>query len=119
VWGTASPYNEANGRAILPTPTIGAVGLIDDFNKSATLAFKAAGEAILLIGETKGWLGQSLYLREICEREAGAPPPVDLNAERANGDLVRTLIGEGIATAVSAGAGRGARGAPAARGARS
>ena len=56
---------------------------IDDFTKSATLAFKAADEAILLIGETKGWLGQSLYLREICEREDGAPPPVDLAAERA------------------------------------
>jgi phosphoribosylformylglycinamidine synthase subunit PurL len=100
VSGNVSLYNETNGRAILPTPTIGAVGLVDDFTKSATLAFKTAGEAILLIGETTGWLGQSLYLREICEREAGAPPPVDLHAERANGDLVRALIGEGIATAV-------------------
>jgi phosphoribosylformylglycinamidine (FGAM) synthase-like enzyme len=54
----------------------------------------------LLIGETAGWLGQSLYLREICEREEGAPPPVDLAAERNNGDLVRALIAEGIATAV-------------------
>ena len=57
--------------------------------RSATLAFKAAGEAILLIGETDGWLGQSLYLREICGREEGAPPPVDLAAERRNGDFVR------------------------------
>ena len=54
----------------------------------------------MLIGETAGWLGQSLYLREICEREEGAPPPVDLAAERSNGDLVRALIAEGIATAV-------------------
>ena len=83
VSGNVSLYNETNGRAILPTPTIGGVGLLDDFTKSATLAFKAAGEAILLIGETKGWLGQSLYLREICGREEGAPPPVDLAAERA------------------------------------
>ena len=65
VSGNVSLYNETNGRAILPTPTIGGVGLIDDFTKSATLAFKAADEAILLIGETAGWLGQSLYLREI------------------------------------------------------
>jgi len=100
VSGNVSLYNETNGRAILPTPTIGGVGLIDDFTKSATLAFKAPGDAILLIGETKGLLGQSLYLLEICEREAGAPPPVDLNAERANGDLVRALIVEGVATAV-------------------
>src|SRR6478672_2600226 len=100
VSGNVSLYNETNGRAILPTPTIGGVGLIDDFTKAATLAFNAADEAILLIGETKGWLGQSLYLREICEREDGAPPPVDLAAERATGELVRALIVEGIAAAV-------------------
>src|SRR6185369_2631588 len=100
VSGNVSLYNETNGRAILPTPTIGGVGVIDDFTKSATLAFKAADEAILLIGETKGWLGQSLYLREICQREEGAPPPVDLAAERRNGDFVRALIAERQATAV-------------------
>ena len=100
VSGNVSLYNETNGRAILPTPTIGGVGLIDDFTKSATLAFKRESEAILLIGDTAGWLGQSLYLREICEREEGAPPPVDLAAERKNGDFVRALIAEGIASAV-------------------
>ena len=100
VSGNVSLYNETNGRAILPTPTIGGVGLLDDFTKSATLAFKAEQEAILLIGETAGWLGQSLYLREICQREEGAPPPVDLDAERRNGDFVRALIAEGTATAV-------------------
>ena len=89
VSGNVSLYNETNGRAILPTPTIGGVGLLDDFTKSMTLAFKAEGEAILLIGETRGWLGQSLYLREICGREEGAPPPVDLAAERRHGDFVR------------------------------
>jgi phosphoribosylformylglycinamidine synthase len=100
VSGNVSLYNETNGRAILPTPTIGGVGVIDDFTKSASIAFKAEDEAILLIGETQGWLGQSLYLREICEREEGAPPPVDLEAERKSGDLVRALIHEGVATAV-------------------
>jgi len=100
VSGNVSLYNETSGRAILPTPTIGGVGLIEDFAKSATLAFKAPDEQILLLGETRGWLGQSVYLREICGREEGAPPPVDLAAERRNGDLVRALIGEGIATAV-------------------
>ena len=100
VSGNVSLYNETNGRAILPTPTIGGVGVLDDFEKSATIAFKAADQAILLIGETKGWLGQSIYLREICEREEGAPPPVDLAAERRNGDFVRALIAEGTATAV-------------------
>src|SRR6266581_4235081 len=99
VSGNVSLYNETNGRAILPTPSIGGVGVIEDFAKSATLAFKAADEAILLLGETTGWLGQSIYLREICEREEGAPPPVDLAAERRHGDLVRALIVEGTATA--------------------
>jgi len=55
---------------------------------------------IVLLGETKGWRGQSLYLREICGREEGAPPPVDLAAKRRNGDLVRALIGEGLVSAV-------------------
>jgi phosphoribosylformylglycinamidine synthase len=100
VSGNVSLYNETAGRAILPTPTIGGVGVIDDFRASATLAFKAEGEAILLIGETAGWLGQSLYLREVCEREEGAPPPVDLAVERRNGDFVRSLIADGTATAV-------------------
>lgn len=100
VSGNVSLYNETNGRGILPTPTIGGVGLLDDFTKSATLAFKRAGEAILLIGDTQGWLGQSIWLREICGREEGAPPPVDLVAEKRNGDVVRGMIHAGTATAV-------------------
>jgi phosphoribosylformylglycinamidine synthase II len=100
VSGNVSLYNETNGRAILPTPTIGGVGLLDDFTKSMTLAFKTEGEAVLLIGETRGWLGQSIYLRDICEREDGAPPPVDLAVERRHGDFVRGLIRDGLVTAV-------------------
>ncbi|MCW5703567.1 MAG: phosphoribosylformylglycinamidine synthase II, partial [Bradyrhizobium sp.] len=100
VSGNVSLYNETNGRAILPTPSIGGVGLLDDFTKSATLAIKAADEAILLVGDTHGWLGQSLYLRDICGREEGAPPPVDLAAEKRNGDVVRGMIHAGTATAV-------------------
>jgi phosphoribosylformylglycinamidine synthase subunit PurL len=100
VSGNVSLYNETNGRAILPTPTIGAVGLLNDFAASTSLAFKDVDETILLVGETTGWLGQSIYLREICGREEGAPPPVDLEAERRNGDFVRGLITEGQVTAV-------------------
>jgi phosphoribosylformylglycinamidine synthase len=73
---------------------------LDDFTKSATLAFKAEGEAILLIGQTHGWLGQSVYLRDVCGREEGAPPPVDLAAEKRHGDVVRGMIHAGTATAV-------------------
>ncbi len=99
VSGNVSLYNETSGRAILPTPTIGGVGLIDEFTRSMTMAFKSEGEAILVIGKTRGWLGQSLYLRELCGREDGAPPPVDLAAERRHGDFVRTLIRDGLITA--------------------
>jgi phosphoribosylformylglycinamidine synthase len=100
VSGNVSLYNETNGRAILPTPSIGGVGLLADFSKSATMAFKAADELIVLLGETKGWIGQSLYLREICGKEEGAPPQVDLMAERRTGDFVRGLIDEQSVTAV-------------------
>jgi phosphoribosylformylglycinamidine synthase len=93
--GNCSLYNETNGEAILPTPAIGGVGLISDLHRMATIAFKREGDAIILIGETKGHLGQSLYLREIGGKETGAAPPVDLASERRNGEFVRGLIDSG------------------------
>ncbi|MFZ5782308.1 MAG: phosphoribosylformylglycinamidine synthase subunit PurL [Pseudomonadota bacterium] len=95
VSGNVSLYNETEGRPILPTPTIGAVGIIPDIAKAVGSRLTQAGLGIVLIGETAGWLGQSLYLREICGREEGAPPPVDLVAERRNGDFVRAQIDAG------------------------
>jgi phosphoribosylformylglycinamidine synthase subunit PurL len=99
VSGNVSLYNETNGKGILPTPVIGGVGLIEDAAKSVSLAFKRPGEAILLAGETRGHLASSLYLREILGSEDGAPPPVDLAAERRNGDAVRAAILAGLVTA--------------------
>ncbi len=99
VSGNVSLYNETNGVSILPTPTIGGVGVLADVTKHATIGFKAEGEAIVLIGETKGWLGQSAYLATVCGREEGAPPPVDLAVERRNGEFVRSLITAGRLTA--------------------
>jgi phosphoribosylformylglycinamidine synthase len=96
VSGNVSLYNETNGAAIPPTPTIGAVGLIPDYARRAGYGGLTTGQTLVLIGETKGALGASLYLREILGREDGAPPPVDLSAERSNGDLVRGLIREGV-----------------------
>ena len=95
VSGNVSFYNETEGRAIPPTPAIGAVGLIADLDRMATPALAAAGETLVMIGETRGHLGASLYAREIAGREAGAPPTVDLEAERRNGDFVRRLIEAG------------------------
>ncbi|MGH7008530.1 MAG: phosphoribosylformylglycinamidine synthase subunit PurL, partial [Stellaceae bacterium] len=99
VSGNVSLYNETNGSGILPTPAIGGVGLIEDAAKTASLGFKHADEIIVVIGQTKGWLGQSLYLRELLDREDGAPPPVDLKAERRNGDFVRAQICAGAISA--------------------
>ena len=100
VSGNVSLYNETNGRGILPTPTIGGVGVLDDVTRSMTLAFKAAHENIILLGNTKGWLGASTWLAEITGREDGAPPPVDLALEKQTGELVLGLIRDGLVTAV-------------------
>jgi phosphoribosylformylglycinamidine synthase len=104
VSGNVSLYNESKatggGSAILPTPAIGGVGLLADWQKSATIAFKGEGEAIILICHSSNHVGQSLWLREIYGREAGPPPPVDLGKERAAGELVRGLIADDLVTAV-------------------
>ncbi|MCH8858168.1 MAG: phosphoribosylformylglycinamidine synthase subunit PurL, partial [Proteobacteria bacterium] len=100
VSGNCSLYNETNGKAIPPTPVIGGVGLIKDALRVATFAFKREGEIILLIGETKGHLGRSSYLHQIEGREEGSAPPVDLAAEKRNGDFVRALIEEGRVSTV-------------------
>jgi phosphoribosylformylglycinamidine synthase len=90
--GNVSLYNETNGKAIMPTPVIGGVGLLEDWRAHVGAGLKTAGETLVLIGATRGWLGASAYLRDILGREEGAPPPVDLGAERRNGELVLTLI---------------------------
>jgi len=95
VSGNVSLYNETDGQAILPTPTIGGVGLLNELEGSVGIAYDQEDLALVLIGETHGWLGSSLYLREICGREEGAPPPVELAIEKRNGDLVRDAIGNG------------------------
>ena len=104
VSGNVSLYNESKatggGSAILPTPAIGGVGLLKDWTKNATIAFKGTGDMILVVGNRGGHLGQSLYLRECHGREEGPPPPVDLDAERKAGDLIRTAIADGWLSAV-------------------
>ena len=105
VSGNVSLYNETTGadgvsHAILPTPAIGAVGLIEDIDKMMTIGFKNGGEDILLIGSPKDHVGQSTWLREVHGSEAGPPPPVDLEQERQIGDFVRKLILDGELSAV-------------------
>ena len=93
--GNCSLYNETNGEGILPTPAIGGVGLLKDVTKMATVAFKRDGDVVILLGETRGHLSQSIYLREIEGKEEGAAPVVDLAAEKKHGDFVRKLIEAG------------------------
>jgi len=104
VSGNVSLYNESKatggGSAILPTPAIGGVGLLADYRKNVTIGFKAEEEAIFVIGESSGQMGQSLWLREIAGREDGAPPRVNLEKERLHGEFVREMIGKGLLTAV-------------------
>ena len=104
VSGNVSLYNESKatggGSAILPTPAIGAIGLLADWQKNATIAFKGAGDIILVVGTRRGDLGQSLWLRECHGREEGPPPRVDLTLERKAGDLIRSAILGGQLTAV-------------------
>ena len=112
VSGNVSLYNESKatggGSAILPTPAIGGVGLIEDASKMVTTAFKAEGDAIYLIAPefwarpdpTRSHLGKSLWLDVIKGRDEGRSPPVDLAAEKGAGHIVRKLIGDGLVNAV-------------------
>ncbi len=99
VSGNVSLYNETSGVGIPPTPTVGGLGLLADSSKRAGFGLKA-GDRLVLLGETRGELGASLYLREVCGRDDGAPPRVDLAAERTTGELVRRLIADGATRAV-------------------
>ncbi len=98
VSGNVSLYNETEGEAILPTPVIGGLGLIDDLAHATIMAFAEADRTILLIGETAGHMGASIFLRDIEGRTEGAPPPVDLDREKATGLFVRGLITAGTVT---------------------
>ena len=111
VSGNVSLYNESKatggGSAILPTPAIGGVGLLDDHARMTTIAFKEPGDIVLLVGERAGdrsqALGQSLWLREvhgIAGADAGPPPRVDLASERTTGDFIRDVIDADALTAV-------------------
>ncbi len=104
VSGNVSLYNESKatggGSAILPTPAIGGVGVLDDVSKMATVGFKADGDVIWLLGQEGSHLGQSLWLREIAGREEGDAPAVDLELERQLGEQVRQLIASGTVSAV-------------------
>jgi phosphoribosylformylglycinamidine synthase len=88
VSGNVSLYNETDGSGILPTPTIGAVGLITDTD-DAIVGVAREGHMAILIGKTLGHLGQSALLAEVFNRVEGDAPPVDLADEKKNGEFIR------------------------------
>ncbi|MCP4317638.1 MAG: phosphoribosylformylglycinamidine synthase subunit PurL [Hyphomicrobiales bacterium] len=95
VSGNVSLYNETNGEAILPTPTMAGIGLIPDWSQMATIGGANDGDVVILLGWDGTHLGQSIYLRDIVGQTDGPPPPVDLYAEKRNGDFVRSAIRNG------------------------
>jgi phosphoribosylformylglycinamidine synthase subunit PurL len=104
VSGNVSLYNESKatggGSAILPTPAIGGVGLLKDWRKSVGIGFANEGDVLAVIGSGSLDMGQSLWLRECHDREDGDAPYVHLKDERMNGEIIRSLIAEGLVTAV-------------------
>ncbi|WP_317993362.1 phosphoribosylformylglycinamidine synthase subunit PurL [Bartonella gliris] len=100
VSGNVSLYNETNGEAIPPTPTIAGVGLLDDWSKMITISGMQNGDNIVLVGPCGSHLGQSIYARDILNIDAGAPPHVDLQLEKRHGQFVRNVIHRGFVHAV-------------------
>jgi len=94
--GNVSLYNETDGRAVLPTPVLGVVGLIDDAEKVVRRAFRAEGDVVVLLGETRDELGGSEYLKTMHGLVRGVPPALDLTREAA---LQRVLV-DGAASGV-------------------
>lgn len=96
VSGNVSLYNETHGQGILPTPTIGGIGLIKDINFIASIGLKRDNDVLFVVGDTSGHLGCSDYLAEIHNLEEGLPPPIDLEIEKKNGLFIKDMISTGI-----------------------
>ena len=98
VSGNVSLYNETDGAAIPPTPTIAAVGLLESLDDRIPVGGRK-GDVLVMLGATVGWLDRSAWLAELHGREEGPPPPVDLAAERRAGELVISLKNRGLLNA--------------------
>ncbi|MFP5378736.1 MAG: AIR synthase-related protein, partial [Vicinamibacteria bacterium] len=92
--GNVSLYNETEGRAIYPTPVLGIVGLLEDAARTVTRRFQTTGARLLVLGDNRGELGGSEYLARVYDVVAGAPPRLDLAAERALQQLIVALVRE-------------------------
>jgi phosphoribosylformylglycinamidine synthase subunit PurL len=96
VSGNVSLYNETDGQSILPTPTVGMIGLVEPVEKSCQSTFRSAGDVIYLVGSLQGEVGGSEYLAALHGKEAGRPPALDLAREKAVQETVRRAVREGL-----------------------
>jgi phosphoribosylformylglycinamidine synthase II len=92
VSGNVSFYNQTKDEGIKPTPAIGGVGLIKDYNKMITMDFKEIDNLVLVIGKTEGHLDQTLFARNILDEKNGPPPEINLFNEKNNGETLLKLI---------------------------
>ena len=92
VSGNVSFYNQTKDEGIKPTPAIGGVGLIKDYNKMITMDFKEIDNVVLVIGKTEGHLDQTLFARNILDEKNGPPPEINLFNEKNNGETLLKLI---------------------------
>ena len=94
--GNVSFYNDTEGLSIHPTPVLGVVGLMEDIGKAVSPGFKAAGDAVVLVGESCSELGGTEYLKTVHGLEAGTPPAIDLEQEKRNQDFLLDSIESGL-----------------------
>jgi len=95
VSGNVSFYNQTKDEGIKPTPSIGGIGLIDDYKKMITMDFKEIDNIVLVIGKTEGHIDQSLFARNILDKKNGPPPEVNLFNEKNNGETLLNLVDKG------------------------
>jgi len=96
VSGNVSFYNETKNKGIKPTPSIGGVGLINDYKKMISMGFKEIDNLVLIIGKTEGHIDQSIFAKEILNQKKGPPPEVNLFNEKNNGETILKLINDGL-----------------------
>jgi phosphoribosylformylglycinamidine synthase II len=94
VSGNVSLYNETDGEAIKPTPTIGGLGIIEDVKIQSNHHTQRDGDIIILIGGDGKHLGRSIFREVIFNAEDGDAPTVNLDNELNNGNLILSLISD-------------------------
>ena len=96
VSGNVSFYNETKDKGIKPTPAIGGIGLIKDYEKMVTMNIKNEGNLVFVVGKTEGHLDQSIFAKSILSEDKGPPPEINLFNEKNNGETLLKLIDKNL-----------------------